>query len=102
MATQIDEHCVLASVQEVDLERDQLGEPVTVLGLPHTRVLGDSNAGRQRERKTGLLLSPMWTTVLTLSAPVDPRPLHLEGPAAIKGGKKPSPSARLEHSVTLA
>lgn len=39
VAAQVDEHRVLASVQKVNLQRYQLGEPVTVQGLAHAGVL---------------------------------------------------------------
>lgn len=48
MATQIDEHCVLASVQKMNLQRYQLGEPPTVQGLSYTGVLRDKGGGRHR------------------------------------------------------
>lgn len=47
MAAQVDDHRVLARVQKVNLQCYQLGEPVTVQGLSHTRVLRDKGEEAQ-------------------------------------------------------
>lgn len=48
VTAQVDEHCVLANVQKMNLQCQQLGEPVTVQGLSHTGVLRDKGRGRHR------------------------------------------------------
>lgn len=48
VAAQVDEHRVPASVQKVNLQRDQLGEPVAVQGLAHAGVLRGEGGGRHR------------------------------------------------------
>lgn len=59
VAAQVDEHCVLASVQEVDLQCYQLGEPVTMQGLSHAGILRDKGRRRHRSRKTLMPSSPL-------------------------------------------
>ena len=50
VAAQVDEPCVLASVQKVNLQRYQLGEPVAAQGLAHAGVLRGKGGGRPRSR----------------------------------------------------
>lgn len=45
VAAQVDEHRVPASVQKVNLQRYQLGEPVAVQGLAHAGVLRGEGGG---------------------------------------------------------
>lgn len=72
MAAQVDEHCVLASVQKVNLQCYQLGEPVTVQGLSHTGVLRDKGRGRHRGH-VGMSPGNLPATELTPSAPRWPK-----------------------------
>lgn len=46
VAAQVDELCVLAGVQKVNLQRQQPGEPLAAQGLAHAGVLRGKGGGR--------------------------------------------------------